>query len=256
MWFDSHCHLYDLGSDEPVEKVVARAAAAGVTGMLVLGTDPLSSRAAAGLTSIPGVWAGAAYHPSETKGWQDSWVDEIDAMLAHERVVAVGETGIDLHWDTSFRGDQEAAFKAHAGLAKKHNKALVIHTRNSMNETLAILEGDARSSQPRMVFHCWSGDATQLERALALGAYISFAGNVSFKKADGLRAAAAAVPEDWLLVETDSPYLTPEPHRGKRNEPAFVGLVGDAVARARDEPSENIARITAANARKLFGISV
>ncbi len=251
MWFDSHCHLFDVEGD-PAE-AVARAADAGVADVLVCGTDYGTSLAAQRLTALPGVWAAAGLHPTSAREWSDYVAAGIEALLRLERVVAVGESGLDMYWDTSFLDLQQKVFEAHVAWAKEHDKALVIHTRNSVDDALATLE---RVSPPeRLVFHCWSGDATQMQRALDLGSFVSFAGNVTFKSAAALRDLAAAVPEDRLLVETDSPYLAPEPHRGKPNEPAHVVLVGAAVAQARGEPVETVAETTARNARRLLSIA-
>ena len=252
MWFDSHCHISDIEDEAELGSVVKRAHEAGVHDMVVLGTDGATSRRAATITHLEGVWAGAAFHPTSAKGWEDAWAEEIDVLLGEPRVVAVGETGIDLYWDRSYLPDQEAAFRAHIALAKKRDKALVIHTRDSVDETLAILEAEAPPA--RMVFHCWSGDRTQMERAVDLGSYISFAGNVSYKSAGDLREAARSAPADRLLVETDSPYLAPVPKRGQENEPAFVAFVGAVVAEARGESALEVAGTTTANARRLFGL--
>lgn len=252
MWFDSHCHLYELGDDADIDAALERARREGVEGVCVLGTDPDTSAAAVRLTRKPGVVAGAAFHPTETEGWQDSWASRLLPLLDSERVVAVGETGIDLHWDRSYLADQLAAFKVHIRLAKERDKALVIHTRDSVDETLATL--NETGAPDRLVFHCWSGDLEQLDAALGLGAFISFAGNVSFKDAESLRDAVRAVPSDRLLVETDSPYLAPEPRRGKRNEPAFVGHVGEALSAARGESLQAVADATWANAARLFAL--
>ncbi|HEX2058893.1 MAG TPA: TatD family hydrolase, partial [Actinomycetota bacterium] len=162
------------------------------------------------------------------------------------------ESGLDLYWDTSFLDLQREVFEAHIGWAKSFGKALVIHTRNSVDEALDALR--AAAPPDRLVFHCWSGDAAQMRQALDLGAFVSFAGNVTFKSAGDLRELAALVPGDRLLVETDSPYLAPVPHRGKPNEPANAALVGAAVAQARDEPLEAVAETTARNARVLLGL--
>lgn len=252
MWFDSHSHISEAGDQDAIGEIVRRAREAEVVGIVVLGTDAASSRRAVDATALDGVWAGAAFHPTTAEGWTDAWIDQIAPMMEERGVVAVGETGIDLYWDRSYLSDQEAAFRAHIELAKEADKALVIHTRDSVDETIAILESE--EPPPRLVFHCWSGTPAQMERALDLGSYISFAGNVSFKKATDLRDAAALVPGDRLLVETDSPYLAPEPKRGRENEPAFVPYVGDAVAGARGEPVDVVAASTTANARRLFGL--
>jgi TatD DNase family protein len=249
MWFDTHCHLYDLADDVAA---LERARRAGVAGILVVGVDPPTNEKALRLAGVEGVWAGAAFHPSAVKGWKEEWITEIETFLSREKVVAVGETGIDLYWDDSYFDDQVAAFEAHVDLAKKYEKALVIHTRNSLNETLEILERVGPPERP--IFHCWSGDPDQVRRAVDIGAFISFAGNVSFKSAQGLREAACEVPRDRLLVETDSPFLTPVPHRGKTNEPAYVALVGAVVAEARGVEPDEVARLTTSNAHRAFGL--
>ena len=251
MWFDSHCHLFDVEGD-PAE-AVERAADAGVTDMLVCGTDVASSARAAELAELPGVWAAAGLHPTSARDWTDEVAASLEDLLARERVVAVGESGLDMYWDTSYLDVQERVLEAHVAWAKRYDKALVIHTRNSVDEAIATLE---RVSPPeRLVFHCWSGDGEQLRRVLELGAFVSFAGNVTFKSAGALRELAAIVPEDRLLVETDSPYLAPVPYRGKPNEPMHVALVGTALAEARGDTVEAVADATTLNARRLLGLA-
>lgn len=251
MWFDSHCHLFDVEGD-PLE-VVANAANAGVSDMLVCGTDVATSQRAVELASIPGVWAAAGLHPTSARDWDDGVASGIEKLLTHDRVVAVGETGLDMYWDTSYLDVQVRVFEAHVAWAKRYDKALVIHTRNSIDEAVETLR---RVSPPeRLVFHCWSGDRTQMESALDLGSFVSFAGNVTFKNAQTLRELAALVPEDRLLVETDSPYLAPVPHRGKPNEPANAALVGVALAEARDQAIETVAEATTRNAQRLLGLA-
>ena len=253
MWFDTHCHLYQIADEGSLDEVMVRARDAQVSGMLTVGVDAESSRRCLDLARAwDPVHAGAAVHPSEAKGWQDSWADPIDELLSVPEVVAVGETGLDLYWDKSYLDDQLRMLARHIELAKKHEKPLVLHTRESVTETLDALE--ANGAPDRVIFHCWSGPPEALERALSLGAFISFAGNVSYKNAPELREAAAAVPSDRLLVETDSPYLAPVPKRGRPNEPAFVVHVGEAVARARGEEIESVAERTTANARAIFGV--
>ncbi|HEX2295277.1 MAG TPA: TatD family hydrolase [Actinomycetota bacterium] len=250
MWFDSHCHLFDVDG-EPAE-AVSRAAALGVTDMLVCGTDVPTSQRAAELAGLPGVWAAAGLHPTSAREWSDEVAAALEALLGRDRVVAVGESGLDMYWDTSFLDVQQRVFEAHIAWAKEHHKALVIHTRSSVDEALATLE---RVAPPeRLVFHCWSGDREQMDRALDLGAFVSFAGNVTFKSAGALRELAATVPGDRLLVETDSPYLAPVPHRGKPNEPAHVVFVGTAVAEARGETVGAVAETTARNAQRLLAL--
>ncbi len=232
--------------------VVDRARAVDVRNMLVVGVDIETSRRCIEIAQEFSLCAGAAYHPSSVRGWSDEWIEDIDELHVDPHVRAVGETGLDFYWDTSYVEDQKAAFAAHIALAKKHDKALVIHTRDSIDAALETLENDG--APERLIFHCWTGDDAALRRALRLGAYISFAGNVSYSKNDDLRAAARAVPEDRLLVETDSPYLSPKPVRHMKNEPAFVVHVGAAVAAARGVAAEEVAVSTAANAQTVFGL--
>lgn len=253
MWFDTHSHLYDLERDGSLEAALERATVAGVTHILTVGVDVETSQRCRDLARAhPSVHAGAAFHPTEAKGWDDGWAEPIDELLADDEVVAVGETGLDLYWDRSYLDDQLRMFTRHIELAKKHDKALIIHTRDSVEQALDVLE---REGPPDgLVFHCWSGSRAALRRALKLGAHVSFAGNVSFRNAPELREAATAVPLDRLLVETDSPYLAPVPHRGKPNEPSFVIHVGQAVAEARGEETALLAEATTANARALFRV--
>ena len=219
--------------------------------MLVAGVDERSSRRALELTELEGVHAAAGVHPNSSAGWEDRWIEPIAGLIGGG-AVAVGETGLDFFRDAAPAPDQRAAFAAHLELAKGAGKALVIHTRASVDEALDMLE--EHSPPERFVFHCWSGDDAQLARALALDAYVSFAGNVTFASAEALRRLAASVPADRLLVETDAPYLSPTPFRGKPNEPARVVVVGEAVAAARGDDAGRVAEDTHANALRLFGI--
>ncbi len=251
MWFDTHCHLYDLTPEE-FDSALAEATEAAVEGVVVVGVDPETSRLALDRAEREMVYAGAAFHPSETRGWKDHWADEIDAMLEDPRTVAVGETGIDLYWDRTFFEDQKRALTRHIELSHKHDKALVLHTRESIWETIEILK--AEGPPPRLIFHCWSAGLDALEVALGMGAYVSFAGNSTFKNAAELREAARRVPDDRILIETDSPYLAPVPVRGKPNQPAFVAHTGRTLAADRGVEVEAFGEATTANARAVFGL--
>src|SRR3954469_20302470 len=248
MWADQHCHL----PDDPGEAaaLVTEAAAAGVTRLVTVGTTVAHSRAAIAVArAADGVWATAGVHPHDaTDG-----IDGLDALLREREVVAVGECGLDYHYDHSPRDVQREVFAQQIALAHAHDLPLVIHTREAWDDTFAIL---ASSRVPRrVVFHCFTGGPDEARRALDVGAYLSFSGIVTFPKADDVRAAAALCPDDRLLVETDSPYLTPVPHRGQPNRPAFVPLVGAAIAAVRAEPVEIIEGLTWANAETLFELS-
>jgi TatD DNase family protein len=250
VWFDSHCHLYEC-AQAPVTELIERARRAGVRNLLVAGADAESSRSAARLALIDGVVAAVGVHPSACAGWEPSHIGAIEALLDAPGVVAVGETGLDFYRQEAPPELQRDAFTAHIRLARAHDKALVVHTRDSAEAALDLLE---REGFGRAVFHCWSGDGAQMERALGLGAYVSFAGNITFKSAGALRELSARVPPDRLLVETDSPWLTPAPHRGRANEPANVVHVGGVLSETRGTSPEDLARSTSANARRLFGL--
>jgi TatD DNase family protein len=252
VWFDSHCHLHLCEENAPVGDVVARAQAAEVSEMLTLGIDLESSRRAVEIACDHLLWAAAGVHPNSATQWDARTAAALEELLGHERVVAVGESGLDFYRDHAHPTDQERAFGAHIDLARRHDLALVIHTRSSASRALDLLT--ELGAPERLVFHCWSAGERELERALALGAYVSFAGNVTFPRADELRAAAALVPEDRLLIETDAPFLSPAPHRGVANEPARVALVGAAVASARGVDAAHVGAASAANARRLLAL--
>lgn len=247
-WFDSHCHVHDL---DDAAAAVARAEAAGVE-MVCVGTDLASSRRAVTLAqSRRSVWAAVGLHPHDASRLEEEW-DGLVELAGAERVVAVGETGFDLHYRHSPEGAQEEAFRHHIRLAKAARLALVIHSRRAWTETFAVLEDEG--PPPRTVFHCFTGGPEEVHRALALGCWVSFSGIVSFAGADEVRAAAAVSPLDRVLVETDAPYLAPVPHRGKRNEPAYVVYVGEALAAAMEVTVEELAAATRANASCAFDL--
>ncbi|HJR44421.1 MAG TPA: TatD family hydrolase [Actinomycetota bacterium] len=252
MWFDSHCHIHLCETGTSAD-VIERAAAAGVAEMLTVGIDGPSNELAVSLAADPRVYAAVGIHPNSADELDDAAAEVLEGSLTSDRVVAVGETGLDFYRDRVPADIQRRAFAFHIQLAKRYDKALIIHTRDSIDEAIQLL---GREKPPeRFVFHCWSGDAIQLRRALELGAHISFAGNVSFNSAQDLRDRASQVPADRLLVETDSPYLTPAPHRGDPNEPANVVHVGAAVAGAREKDPTELAELTTANARSFFGLA-
>jgi TatD DNase family protein len=242
-WFDSHCHI----QDDP--GAVARARAEGTDRMVVVGTDREQSLAAIELAAAEdGVWATVGLHPHDAK----LGVDTIADLLDRPGVVAVGECGLDYHYDYSPRPVQREAFAEQIRLAHHHDLALVIHTREAWDDTLAILQAEGVPN--RTAFHCFSGGPAEAEKCLTLGAHLSFSGVVTFKTADDVRTAAAICPLDRLLVETDSPYLTPVPLRGRRNEPGLVRLVGAGVARAKGLADEEVEQASADNAKRLFRI--
>jgi TatD DNase family protein len=248
-WTDDHCHL----PEEPdrAAPFIAAAAEAGVTRMITVGCDVGQSAAYQRLaTANPGVvWATAGVHPHESKDGMEG----LDAVLDQPGVVAVGECGLDYHYDHSPREVQRQVFAAQIALAHAHDLALVIHTREAWDDTFAVL--DEAGVPARTVFHCFSGGPEEARACLDRGALLSFSGIVSFPSAGDLRAAAALCPAERLLVETDSPYLAPVPHRGKKNQPAWVALVGEAVASARGERVEAVAEATWRNATTAYRLA-
>lgn len=250
-WFDSHCHLQLCADNGSVDDLVRRARGAGVVNMLVVGIDEVSSAAALEIAERHDLVAAVGVHPNSADEFEES-KDSIARLIGEDRVVAVGETGLDFYRDSCPADVQRRAFRAHIEMAAAADKALVIHTRDSVDAALDELE--SAGAPGRFVFHCWSGDARHLSRALTLGGFISFAGNVSFKNADDLRNLAGVVPDDRLLIETDSPFLSPEPHRGRPNQPGRLVHVGDAVARARGLSSEELATLTYENACRFLSL--
>lgn len=250
-WFDSHCHLHLC--EEGPGAAVSEARSAGVQEMLTVGIDVATSKLAADLASQEGVYAAVGVHPNDCAGFSRDDAVALEKLAGEPGVVAIGETGLDLYRDAVPMTQQATVFDVHIELAARLDKALVIHTRASVGPALDRL---TTSGPPaRLVFHCWSGDERELQRALEMGAYVSFAGNVSFKNAPALRNLAALVPEDKVLVETDSPFLSPEPHRGRPNAPKRVVDVGAAVAATRGVAIEEIAAATTGNARRLYGVA-
>jgi TatD DNase family protein len=247
---DSHCHLFLMDADP--RAVVEDSRAAGVSGLVCVGIDPESSRRSSELAdSIAGVFATAGVHPHTAREFDAGAGAAIEELLADPRVVAVGETGLDYFRLLSPAEDQQRAFRTHCALARGAGKPLVVHTRDAWEDVLAILEEERLE---RVVLHCFSGGPEVAREATARGYHCSFAGNVTYPKNDHLRRAAAVVPEGLLLVETDSPFLSPQPLRGKDNSPVNLVPVVETVAEARNEDPEAIAAATTVNARTLFGL--
>jgi len=243
-WADSHCHVPWEGSDT---SAFDAARAAGVTRFVTIGTGPDTSRAAIRAAEANAdVWATVGLHPHDAS----TGMADLPDPRAHERVVAIGECGLDFFYNHSPTEVQKEMFVAQIAWAKELDLALVIHTRGAWPETLDIL--DAEGMPERTVIHCFTGGPDEARACLDRGAFISISGIVTFKKADDVRAAAALVPLDRLLVETDAPFLAPVPHRGKTNEPAFVRFVGAAVSEAKGVAPSEIEAATWANTAKVF----
>jgi TatD DNase family protein len=246
---DSHTHLDLCGS--PTAELVAAAEAAGVARILTVGIDGASCRAAlAAAEAFPQVYAAIGRHPNAAKGFDDADLAELHALAAHERCLAIGETGLDFYRNGAPRADQERAFAAQIALAHEIGAPLVIHTRAAEDQTLAQLANEADGLN--VVIHCFSMP-DRLGECLERGYAISFAGNVTYRSAGELADAARGVPEDRLLVETDAPYLTPQAVRKERNQPAFVMHTVAFLAELRGVTAEELGATVERNAARVFG---
>lgn len=254
MLFDSHAHLDDERFGGEQGEVIARAAAAGVTGILNAGADLESSARAIKLArQYSNVYAAVGMHPHDARLMVNDDYEQLAAWTAEPKVVAIGEIGLDYYYDHSPRDIQKKVFIRQLDVARQTGKPIIIHDRDAHADILSIVKNEGKGLAG--VFHCFSGSVEMMREVLKLGFYVSVAGPVTFPKSVKLKEVAAAVPLDRLLVETDCPYLTPHPHRGKRNEPAFVRLVAEEVARLRNMELEALAEATTANVKRLFSIA-
>ncbi len=252
-FFDSHCHLTDERFAGDVEGVLERARAVGVEGLVTIGVGVADARVALAIAEAhEGVWATAGIHPHDAASADEPVFDTLRAMAKQEKCVAIGEIGLDYHYDNSPRDVQRRVFQRQLELAAELRLPVCIHSREAEEDTAALL-GQAASAGVTGVLHCFSSGPVLLDAGLEAGWYVSFAGVVTFKKYDG-QAFVRAVPADRLLVETDAPYLAPVPHRGTRNEPAFVPLVAAGVAAVRGEDPEALGGRTTENARRFYRI--
>ena len=253
MLADSHAHIDDERFDADREEVVARALAAGVSLIVNIGADMASStRSVALAEKYPGIYAAVGMHPHDSQAMQEADYRQLERWTTHPKVVAIGEIGLDYHYDLSPRPVQKEVFLRQLDLARKTGKPFIIHEREAHADMLDIIRNAARGLNG--VFHCFSGSVETAREYLKMGFYISVAGPVTFPKSVKTKEVAKAVPLDRLLVETDSPYLTPQPFRGKRNEPAYVRLVAEEIANLRDISLVELAEATTANVRRLFNI--
>jgi len=249
---DTHAHLHFPEFAGDLEAVLERARAAGVRCMVTIGTDVESSRAAVALAGRePDVWAAVGIHPHAASLADEARLAEIERLAAAPRVVAIGETGLDFFRLLSPRDAQERAFRAQLALARRLRKPVLVHCRDAHEETLAIL-AEVPVGEAGGIMHCFSGDAGEARRCLDLGLLISLAGPVTYPKARALPEVAKVVPADRLVVETDCPFLPPQPYRGKRNEPAYLAVTAARVAELRAEPLEELASRMSENARTLL----
>jgi len=255
---DTHTHLDFPQFDADREAVIQRAQAAGVGLMINVGADLESSRAAVALAEkYECIYAAVGVHPHEAKKLDGAALAELRDLATHPQVVAVGEIGLDFYRDLSPRDVQRRAFQAQLAWAGRLGKPVIIHDREAHDEALAILTDWVAAAPERRcgVFHCFSGDLAMARRAVALGFYLGVDGPITYQNARKLPETVKWLPLDRLLIETDCPYLTPHPHRGKRNEPAYVRLVAERIAALKGISVEELAQATTANARRLFGLT-
>lgn len=256
MLVDSHCHLDLIDVTGGVDAVLAQARAAGVGHMLCVCVNRANAGVVRALAERhPQVSASAGIHPNES-GEPVAGEAELVALADHPQVVALGETGLDYYRTEPVQAEaQRASLRAHVHAARTLGKPLIIHMRDAAEDTLAILREEG-AGEVGGVMHCFVEDADVALRAVELGFYVSFSGIVTFRNAERVRAAARAVPDQRLLIETDSPWLAPVPHRGKTNCPAWVGHVAECVAQLRGSTAADIATLTAANFSRLFGVAL
>jgi TatD DNase family protein len=253
MLVDSHCHL-DFPTLAPeLDRVIERARAAGIGRLVTISTRVrLFSQVHAITERFDEVYCSIGTHPHHAEEEPDVSVGDLVAATAGRKVVAIGEAGLDYHYDNSPRHLQEKGFRTHIAAARETGLPLVIHARDADDDIARILEEESEKGAFPFVLHCFTGGPSLAERGVALGGYVSFSGILTFKNSDALREIAARLPEDRILVETDAPYLAPGPWRGKRNEPAYVAETARVLAEIRGASPEAIATITTANFFRLF----
>jgi TatD DNase family protein len=255
---DSHCHLDNPQFDPDRDAVIDRALAVGVERMVVIGTGDGPPDLEAGIRladRYPPIYATVGVHPHEASKATPDTYKRLRGLLQHPKVVALGEIGLDYHYDHSPREVQRAVFLEQMLIAGEARKPIVIHTREAWEDTIALLEVYWRPYGLGGIMHCFSGNADQAALCVDLGFHLSFGGIVTFPKAAGVQEAARRTPADRILLETDAPYLAPVPHRGKRNEPAFVAETARKLAELRSVTPEEIARITSDNFHQLFAMA-
>lgn len=256
MIIDSHCHIDTERFDEDREAVLERAQRADVSQMIVIGAGGTlgdCDRALGLVDDHPNLWASVGIHPHHADACDPSVLAQIAERAKHPKVVAIGETGLDFYYETSSKEKQIEAFRAFVNMAKDHALPLVLHIRDAHEEAKAILK-EENAGEVGGVVHCFTGSAQDAKDYLDLGFHLGVTGIVTFKRAGDLPEVVRDAPLERLLVETDSPYLAPRPHRGQRNEPAFVTRVVETIAAIRERSPEDIARATTMNAKSLFSL--
>ncbi len=257
MFVDSHCHLNYKGLIEEQDAVLARAAEAGVSAMLNISTREREwDNIVATAEKAPNIWASTGIHPHEADTHADVDTAKLIARASHPKVIAIGETGLDFYYDHSDRDQQRTSFRAHIAASRETGLPLIVHTRDADDDSAAILAEEMGKGAYPGVIHCFTASRAFADVALDLGLYISLSGIVTFKNAKDLQEVAKVIPEDRLLIETDSPFLAPIPHRGKTCEPAFVADTARFLANLRDVSVDELSASTTRNFYQLFNKAV
>ncbi|MFJ7941434.1 TatD family hydrolase [Peribacillus sp. NPDC096622] len=255
MLFDTHVHVNAEQFNEDLEDVIERAKEAGVNNMVVVGFDrPTIIRAMELIETYDFMYAAVGWHPVDAIDMTEEDLQWIEELSNHPKVVAIGEMGLDYHWDKSPKDVQMEVFRKQIRLAKKVGLPIIIHNREATADIVNILK-EEEASRVGGIMHCFSGSAETALECINMNFYISLGGPVTFKNAKKPKEVAAAVPLDRLLIETDCPYLAPHPYRGKRNEPSYVKLVAEQIAEIKQLTIEEVSQATTENAKKLFGIN-
>lgn len=252
MYIDSHVHLNSDVLYENLDYYIEKAHKQNVSHMIVIGFDQQTNKRAIEIAEkYPNIYATVGYHPTEAKSITTDDFDILKTYLNHDKVVAIGECGLDFHWDKDHEEEQFNVFRTQIELSKETDLPLIIHMRDATEKMFNLLEEYA---PVKGIMHCYTGSAEMAERFLDLGLHISLGGPVTFKNAKTPKEVARVVPLDKLLIETDAPYLTPHPYRGKQNDSSYIPLIAKEIARIKSLPLEKIAQVTSDNALKLFNI--
>lgn len=255
MLFDTHAHLNAIQYNDDLQEVIDRALEEGVSNIVVVGFDrPTISRAIELAEQYPFIYAAVGWHPVDAIDMTEEDLQMIEQLAAHPKVVALGEMGLDYYWDKSPKEVQKEVFRKQIALAKKVKLPIIIHNREATADIIEILR-EENASEVGGIMHCFTGSVEVAKQCIDMNFYISFGGPVTFKNARKPKEVAKEIPLEHLLIETDCPYLTPHPFRGKRNEPSYVKYVAEAIAELKGVSFEEVAQKTSDNAKKLFGIT-
>lgn len=256
MLIDTHAHLFYPNFEDDLNQVIDNAVSNGVDAIIVPATDLKTCSETIKLCDrFEMIFGAVGVHPQDSKDWEDGWLKEIEEFSKHSKIVAIGEIGLDYYHYYSPTQTQIKAFRSQIELAISLNKPIVVHNRESDLDMMTVISS-YKKTKLRAQFHCFNGSAHDAEEYMKMGHYLSFVGNVTFKKADSLREVLSSVNLDRLFIETDSPFMTPVPFRGKRNEPAYVKYVAHQIAGVHNKAFEEIAEITSRNAKQFFNINL